>query len=112
MTTEDRMTVDERYKYLRKMKTRYVEAGRKERKQLLDGMEQVTGLHRKSLIRLMKSSPQRKERTKQRARTYGGEVNAAIGVVSATLDYPCAERLTEPGLDGRASRCPSLTGGL
>jgi hypothetical protein len=39
MTTEDRMTVDERYKYLRKMKTRYVKAGRKGRKQLLAQIE-------------------------------------------------------------------------
>jgi hypothetical protein len=94
MTTEDKMTVDERYKYLRKMKTRYVKANRKGRKQLLDEMEQVTGLHRKSLIRLLNGSLQRTPRAKQRGRIYDGEVDAAIGVVSAVLDYPCAERLT------------------
>jgi hypothetical protein len=94
MTTEDGMTVDERYKYLRKMKTRYVKASRKERKLLLDEMEQVTGLHRKSLIRLLKSPLQRTPRTRQRGKTYGPEVDAAIGVISAALDYPCAERLT------------------
>lgn len=94
MTTEDKMTVDERYKYLRKMKTRYVKASREERKQLLDEMEQVTELHRKSLIRLLSSPLERKPRTRQRGRTYDGEVDAAIGVVSAVLDYPCAERLT------------------
>jgi hypothetical protein len=88
------MTVDERYKYLRKMKTRYVDASRKERKRLLDEMEQVTGLHRKSLVRLLKSSLERNARTKQRAKTYGAEVDAAIGVIAAALDYPCAERLT------------------
>jgi hypothetical protein len=94
MTTEDRMTIDERYKYLRKMKARYVRGGRKERKQLLDEMEQVTGLHRKSLIRLMSSPLERTPRTRQRGKTYGGEVDAAIDVISAALDYPCAERLT------------------
>jgi hypothetical protein len=94
MTTEDRMTVNERYKYLRKMKTRYVKASRKERKHLLDEMEEVTGLHRKSLVRLLSSPLKRKPRSRQRERTYGGEVDAAIGVVSATLEYPCAERLT------------------
>jgi hypothetical protein len=88
------MTVDERYKYLRKMKTRYVKADRQERKQLLDEMEQVTGLHRKSLVRLLNSPLEREPRIKQRGRTYGGEVDVAIGVVSAALDYPCAERLT------------------
>jgi hypothetical protein len=94
MTTEERMTVDERYKYLRKMKTRYVKAGRQERKQLLDEMEQVTELHRKSLIRLLSGPLERKPRAKQRGRTYDGEVEATIGVVSAVLDYPCAARLT------------------
>jgi hypothetical protein len=94
MTTEDNMTVDERYKYLRKMKTRYVNASREERKQLLDEMEQVTELHRKSLIRLLSGPLERKPRTRQRGKTYDGEVDAAIGVVSAVLDYPCAERLT------------------
>lgn len=94
MTTEDRMSVDERYKYLRKMKTRYVKASRTERKQLLDEMEQVTELHRKSLIRLLSGPLERKPRTKQRGKTYGGEVDAAIDVISAALDYPCAERLT------------------
>jgi hypothetical protein len=88
------MTVDERYKYLRKMKARYVKADRKGRKQLLDEMEQVAGLHRKSLIRLLNGPLEREPRIKQRGRTYGGEVDAAIGVVSAALDYPCAERLT------------------
>jgi hypothetical protein len=71
-----------------------VKASRKERKLLLDEMEQVTGLHRKSLIRLLKSPLQRTPRTRQRGKTYGPEVDAAIGVISAALDYPCAERLT------------------
>jgi hypothetical protein len=57
-------------------------------------MEKVTGLDRKSLIRLLKSPLERKPRTKQRGRTYGADVDAAIGVVSATLHYPCAERFT------------------
>ncbi len=53
MSTEEKMTVDERRKYLRLMKKRYVKANRKERGRLLDEMEAVLGIHRKSLIRLM-----------------------------------------------------------
>jgi len=45
------MTVDERRKYLRRMRRRYGKASRKEEKQLLDEMEVVTGQHRKSLLR-------------------------------------------------------------
>jgi len=46
MSTEDKMNIDERRKYLRRMKRRYVQADRKERGRLLDEMEAVTELHR------------------------------------------------------------------
>jgi len=49
MSTEDKMTIDERRKYLHAMRKRYVEASRKERGQLLDEMQAVTEMHRKAL---------------------------------------------------------------
>jgi hypothetical protein len=94
MTTEENMTINERRKYLRKMKTRYVKANRQERSYLLDEMTAVTGLHRKSLIRLMHGSLARKPRRKQRGRTYDKPVKDAIGIIAESLDYICAERLT------------------
>ena len=94
MFTQDKMTIDERRKYLRTMKKRYVKAGRKGQVQLLDEMEVVTGLHRKSLIRLMNGSLGRNSRHKQRGRTYGPEVDDALRVISESLDYICADRLT------------------
>jgi hypothetical protein len=94
MSTEDKMTIDERRKYLGRMKKRYVQAGRKEQGRLLDEMEAVTELHRKSLIRLMKGSLERKGRRRQRGRTYGPEVDDALRVIAESSDYLCAERLT------------------
>jgi hypothetical protein len=94
MSTEDKMTIDERRKYLRKMKKRYVSASRTERGRLLDEMEAVTSMHRKSLTRLMHSSLERKLRRKQRGRTYGPEIDDALRVAAESLDYICAERLT------------------
>jgi hypothetical protein len=94
MTTEEQMTIDERYKYLRMMKARYVKADRRERGRLLDEMEAVTGLHRKSLIRRLNSRLVRRPRSRERERTYGADVTLAIRVVAASLDEPCAERLT------------------
>jgi hypothetical protein len=91
---EEEMTLKERRKYLRKMQTRYKGAARAEQSRLLDEMEAVTGLHRKSLIRLMKGSLERKRRSRERGRSYGPEVDHAIGVIAESLDYPCAERLT------------------
>ena len=94
MSTEDKMTIDERRKYLRRVKKRYVQADREEQGRLLDEMEAVTELHRKSLIRLMNGSLERKGRRRQRGRTYGPEVDDALRVIAESSDYVCAERLT------------------
>ncbi len=93
MVEEERMTVDERYKYLRRMQRRYRKAGRKERGVLLDEMEAVTGLHRKSLVRLMRGEIRRQKRRRERGKVYGGEVKRVIGEVARSLNYPGAERL-------------------
>lgn len=52
MSPEEYITIDERRKYLHKMRIRYWQAqSRGARSQLLDEMQAVTELHRKSLIR-------------------------------------------------------------
>jgi hypothetical protein len=94
MSIEDKMTIDERRKYLRMMQKRYGEADRKERGRLLDEMAAVTELHRKSLIRLLNGSLERRPRRRQRGRTYGPEVDDALRVIAESTDYICAERLT------------------
>lgn len=94
MSTEDKMTIDEERKYLRKMKKRYIRADRKERGRLLDEMESITGKHRKALVRLMNGNLERKTRRKQRGKTYGPAVDDALRVIDESLDYICAERLT------------------
>ena len=94
MPTEETMNIDERYKYLRRMRKRYEQANRRERGELLSEMAKHTGLHRRSLIRLMNSPLERKRRAKEREPTYGSEVDRALAVVAESLDYVCAERLT------------------
>jgi hypothetical protein len=65
---------------------------------LLDEMEAMTGLHRKSLLRLLRPDGlTRSPRTQQRGRAYGPAVDDALRVIWESLDYVCAERLT-PGL--------------
>jgi hypothetical protein len=93
MPTDDKMTIDEERKYLRKMQKRYSQSDREQRGQLLDEMEAVTGKHRKSLIRLMNGDLKRKKRRKQRGKTYGPEINEALWVIDESLDYICPERL-------------------
>jgi len=94
MKAEDKMTVDERRKYLRRMKKRYEEADRTMKGKLLDEMEAVTGMHRKSLIRSMNGSLKRKPRERERSKTYGPDVDDALRVIDESLDRICAERLT------------------
>jgi hypothetical protein len=62
---------------------------------MLDEMEQVTNLQRKTLIRHMgRKKIERRVRRKQRGKAYGAEVDDALRVISESHDYICAERLT------------------
>jgi len=89
------MTISERRKYLARMLPRYLIADRPQQSLLLTEMQTVTGLHRKSLLRLLNaSSLARQPRSRQRARTYGAPLEDALRLIWETLDYICAERLT------------------
>jgi hypothetical protein len=90
---EEKMSIEERYQYLRRMKKRYIKASRKERSHLLDEMEAYTNLHRKSLIRLLRTEIMRHPRTRERGPSYSPEIRLIIAMTAKALDYPCAERL-------------------
>ncbi|GAC1614870.1 MAG: DDE-type integrase/transposase/recombinase [Gemmatimonadaceae bacterium] len=95
MAVEEAMTINERRTYLKRMLPRYRAANRAERGRLLADMEAMTGMHRKSLIRLLAApSLARPPRHTVRTRIYGHEIAAIISVVWESLDYLCAERLT------------------
>jgi hypothetical protein len=91
-----RMTEEERRKYLRLVAPRYANASRSERSALLDEMAAVTGLHRKSLLRLLHgpSLNRAPKYSRLRRRRYGVAVAEVVRVVWESLDYVCAERLT------------------
>ena len=97
MDTEERMTIDERRKYLRIVQKRCRRVGRGEKGRLLDEAQRITGLHRKSLIRLLGGNLIRKRRRKQRGRRYGLAVQLALKVISESVDHVCAERV-QPNL--------------
>jgi hypothetical protein len=96
MPSDEKMSVDERRKYLKLVAPRYVKARRAERSKLLTEMREVTGLHRKSLLRLMHmpSLERAPRRRRFRRRRYGAAVAEVVEVVWESLDYVCAERLT------------------
>jgi hypothetical protein len=95
---DDEMTIDERRKYLKKLRPRYVAADRAEKGRLLTEMALVTGLHRKSLVRLLNQrSLDRSRRVNRRSRHYGLAVEQVVAIVWESVDYVCAERL-QPAL--------------
>ena len=102
MPDSEKMTIGERRKYLGLMERRYRRTDRSGKGRLLDEMEQVTGLHRMSLIRLFHPGGLvRRRRAKHRGRVYGVGVDDALRVIWESLDYICAERL-KPALPSTA----------
>ena len=94
MPADEKMNVDERYKYLRLMHPSYEAAVRRKRGELLDQAQAITGLNRKYLCYLLnRSGPIRKPRTRQRGPHYSGHALHAVAVVAEALDWICAERL-------------------
>jgi hypothetical protein len=96
MPNDEKMSIDERRKYLKLVAQRYAKARRRERSELLTEMGEVTGLHRKSLIRLMNmpSLERVPKKPRLKRRRYGGAVADTVRIVWESLDYMCAERLT------------------
>ena len=93
MSETSEMTIDKRRKYLHKMRIRYWQVReRRKRSQLLDEMEAVTGMHRKSILRLLHGELRRKPRRRQRGRKYGESVEKAVRAIAHSLE-PSAERL-------------------
>lgn len=94
MTADEAMTLEERTKYLRMMQVRYHEAVDKVRKSaLLDEMVAVSGLNRNYLIQKLRHRIRRQPRNRERGKTYGPEVDAALDQIWRTQDCICAERL-------------------
>jgi hypothetical protein len=97
------MSIDTRRAYLTIMALRYARAGKAERTRLLDEMQIMTEMHRKSLLRLITGDLARHPRPTQRGCSYGPEIDDALRIISESYDYPCAERLT-PNLVDMAVR--------
>ena len=89
------MSIDHRFEYLKQQYERYHAASREDKGRLLDEMTTYTGMHRKTVIRLMRSEPKRAPaKPRYKRRIYGTDVERVIRVIAKALDYPCRERLT------------------
>jgi len=66
MSENDDMTIDERRKYIHNMWGRYRDSSKVEKSLMPDQMEQITGMHRKSIIRINNGYLSRKKWSNQR----------------------------------------------
>ena len=113
MVEPEQMSLPERWKYLRLLQSRYSSGSRRQRSGLLEEAEQVTGRHRKSLIRLLRGRLTHKPRTRPRGRSYDPQVENAVRRIARTLDFPvCRAAAACPGADGPQPSTPWRTGAL
>ena len=103
---DNAMTIAERRTYLTRMQGRYWAADRSGQGRLLDEMEVMTELHRKSLVRLLKPGGlARQPRTAQRGRVYGCGVDDALRVVVRRADLAPSRCLGLDRLAGGIELC-------
>lgn len=81
--------------YLARMRERYERAGREVKRRLLDEVCEVTGYHRKAVIRLLRRAtpPATERRPRGRRVAYGPEVVAALRAIWTAAGYPWSVRL-------------------
>ena len=80
--------------YLDAIRDRYIFGDRKEKSRILDEAAQVTGLHRKALIRALRTPPRPRVGGKAgRPKRYGLEAASALKVLWEASDRVCAKRL-------------------
>jgi len=80
--------------YVEAVRGRYLRASKAERGKILDEFTQVTGYHRKAVIRLLHRENQEGVKSKRgRRRQYGAGVAEALRVAWETTDRLCSKRL-------------------
>ena len=80
--------------YAEAVRGRYFEASKKEKGKILDEFTQVTGCHRKAVIRLFRRGNQPRTNEKRgRPRQYGAAVAGALRVTWEATDRLCSKRL-------------------
>jgi len=89
------MNINERYKLLRRTAPLYRAASKEKKGQMLDMLCKQTGLHRKSLVRLLRQpdGPKRHPSKKRRSRTYTGGFDDAIRLIGRSFNWICSERM-------------------
>lgn len=97
MPKEEQLNIDERFKVIRMTQRRYRDASRDDKQLILDELEPLLGLHRKSIIRLLAGDGLRHPSQAKRSRGYSVKLDDALRVISEAHNHICAE-LLQPNL--------------
>ena len=89
----DRVGPAARHEYLARMRERYASADRASKQRLLDEVCEMTGYHRKAVIRALRRPTRRPRRRVGRPRAYGPAVIGALRGIWEVAGYPWSERL-------------------
>ncbi len=79
--------------YIEAVRGRYLKGSRKVKGEILNEVTEVTGYHRKAVIRLLTRGPKREPGRRGRSKQYGSAVVAALKGVWETGDRMCSRRL-------------------
>jgi hypothetical protein len=79
--------------YIEAIRGRYLRARKKEKGRIVDEAMQVTGYHRKALLRLLHRVQRPGGARRGRPRRYGAEAREALRVLWEATDRPCGQRL-------------------
>lgn len=99
-----------RTEYMAVLRVRYKTAGKQEKGRLLGDAVQVTGMHRKALIRLLKNPPSKRHTPRTGQSIYTAETKRAVRDLWHAGGEICAERLHPfmPDLLDRLVTCGEL----
>lgn len=100
-----------RLEYITVLRVRYRTADKQEKGRLLDGAVQVTGMHRKALVRVLGAPPPARQPRRQGHSIYTGETKQAVRDLWHAAGEICAERLHPflPDLLDRLAACGELS---
>jgi len=93
MPKQNPMSKQERDKHLGQVRAVYRKSTRREKGEMLNYLEQVTGLGRKVLIDKLGNGLEPRPKRKKRGRSYGADVDDALRVIDEAFDHISAERL-------------------
>jgi hypothetical protein len=93
MTEEHQLSQRSKREVIERRRQQYLHGGRKEKTRILDELQELTGDHRKSLIRVLRQGYQQRADRRGRPRRYDGETVRQLVTIWRIYGCICGKRL-------------------